>query len=150
MSVCIFKNGFSLPSYICCYLLNQFTGTPTRPRLSVFCSDKQLYAMLVDDQNQKCLFYGSTLQKSIRDKPPRTTIVSPKVRFFGYLIDKSWEERASYSTSIECGTYLTPIRKRLNVLVKSLSRFVLTWTLMRYQPMIGMVLLVGRGSKPLK
>ncbi|XP_048136757.1 50S ribosomal protein L18 isoform X2 [Rhodamnia argentea] len=52
----------------------KFTGTPTRPRLSVFCSDKQLYAMLVDDQNRKCLFYGSTLQKSIRDNPPCTTV----------------------------------------------------------------------------
>lgn len=52
----------------------KFTGTLTRPRLSVFCSDKQLYAMLVDDQNKKCLFYGSTLQKSFRDNPPCTTI----------------------------------------------------------------------------
>ncbi|PKI75468.1 hypothetical protein CRG98_004138 [Punica granatum] len=55
-------------------LFGQFTGTPTIPRLSVFCSDKQLYAMLVDDQNKKCLFYGSTLQKSIRGDPPCGTI----------------------------------------------------------------------------
>ncbi|KAJ4711354.1 50S ribosomal protein L18-like [Melia azedarach] len=52
----------------------KFNGTPTKPRLSVFCSEKQLYAMLVDDQNKKCLFYGSTLQKSIRGNPPCTTI----------------------------------------------------------------------------
>ncbi|KAJ0037662.1 hypothetical protein Pint_22784 [Pistacia integerrima] len=52
----------------------KFNGTPTKPRLSVFCSDKQLYAMLVDDQNKKCLFYGSTLQKSIRSNPSWTTI----------------------------------------------------------------------------
>ncbi|OMO93225.1 Ribosomal protein L18/L5 [Corchorus capsularis] len=56
----------------------KFNGTPTRPRLSVFCSDKQLYAMLVDDQNKKCLFYGSTLQKSIRDDPSCTTIEAAK------------------------------------------------------------------------
>lgn len=48
----------------------KFNGTATHPRLSVFCSDKQLYAMLVDDQNKKCLFYGSTLQKSFRENPP--------------------------------------------------------------------------------
>ncbi|XP_028797443.1 50S ribosomal protein L18, chloroplastic-like [Neltuma alba] len=47
----------------------KFDGTPRRPRLSAFCSEKQLYAMLVDDQNKKCLFYGSTLQKSIRQDP---------------------------------------------------------------------------------
>ncbi|KAK4786283.1 hypothetical protein SAY86_002972 [Trapa natans] len=53
---------------------NKFTGTPTNPRLSVFCSDKQLYAMLVDDQNKKCFFYGSTLQRSIRGDPPCSTV----------------------------------------------------------------------------
>ncbi|XP_058772462.1 uncharacterized protein LOC131646450 [Vicia villosa] len=51
----------------------KFNGTATHPRLSVFCSDKQLYAMLVDDQNKKCLFYGSTLQKSFRENPPCST-----------------------------------------------------------------------------
>uniref|UniRef100_A0A2N9J518 Ribosomal protein L18 n=1 Tax=Fagus sylvatica TaxID=28930 RepID=A0A2N9J518_FAGSY len=59
-------------------ILKKFTGTPTKPRLSVFCSDKQLYAMLVDDQNKKCLFSGSTLQKSIRQNPPCTTIEAAK------------------------------------------------------------------------
>lgn len=51
----------------------KYNGTPKKPRLSVFCSYKQLYAMLVDDQNKKCLFYGSTLQKSIRQDPHCTT-----------------------------------------------------------------------------
>ncbi|KAJ8760935.1 hypothetical protein K2173_021973 [Erythroxylum novogranatense] len=50
--------------------LKKFNGTPTKPRLSVFCSTKQLYAMVVDDQNKKCLFYGSTLQKSIHGDQP--------------------------------------------------------------------------------
>lgn len=59
-------------------MLKKYNGTPTKPRLSVFCSDKQLYAMLVDDQNKKCLFYGSTLQKSIRQNPPCSTIEAAK------------------------------------------------------------------------
>ncbi|XP_051146208.1 uncharacterized protein LOC127261837 [Andrographis paniculata] len=54
-------------------LRKKFNGTAVKPRLSVFCSGKQLYAMLVDDQNKKCLFYGSTLQKSIRNDPFCTT-----------------------------------------------------------------------------
>ncbi|CAA7395037.1 unnamed protein product [Spirodela intermedia] len=49
-------------------------GTPTKPRLSVFCSSSQLYAMLIDDQNKKTLFYASTLQKSIRGSPDCSTI----------------------------------------------------------------------------
>ncbi|KAG5604032.1 hypothetical protein H5410_025524 [Solanum commersonii] len=52
----------------------RFNGTPEKPRLSVFCSEKQLYATLIDDQNKKCLFYGSTLQKSIRGDPPCSII----------------------------------------------------------------------------
>ncbi|XP_027118877.2 large ribosomal subunit protein uL18c-like [Coffea arabica] len=54
--------------------LDQFNGTTTNPRLSVFYSGKQLYAMVVNDQNKRCLFYGSTLQKSIRQDPSCTTI----------------------------------------------------------------------------
>ncbi|KAK2969016.1 hypothetical protein RJ640_007881, partial [Escallonia rubra] len=72
---------FLLVAYLC-YLIHQnqnkifeqFNGTSTKPRLSVFCSEKQLYATLIDDQNKKCLFYGSTLQKSVRDNPACTTI----------------------------------------------------------------------------
>ncbi|KAJ1423647.1 Ribosomal protein L18 [Sesbania bispinosa] len=55
-------------------MLKKFNGTAKHPRLSVFCSDKQLYAMLVDDKNKKCLFYGSTLQKSFRQDPPCSTV----------------------------------------------------------------------------
>lgn len=55
-------------------LQKKFNGSSARPRLSVFCSSKQLYAMLVDDQNKKCLFYGSTLQKSVRQNHCSNTI----------------------------------------------------------------------------
>ncbi|XP_076898749.1 uncharacterized protein LOC143552398 [Bidens hawaiensis] len=55
-------------------LQKKYNGTQKKPRLSVFCSGKQLYAMLVDDQNKKCLFYGSTLQQSVRSTPDCTTI----------------------------------------------------------------------------
>ncbi|XP_049935463.1 uncharacterized protein LOC116259836 isoform X2 [Nymphaea colorata] len=54
-------------------LQRKFNGTSRRPRLSVFCSGKQLYAVLVDDQNKKCLFCGSTLQKSMRESHDKGT-----------------------------------------------------------------------------
>nr|DAD31271.1 TPA_asm: hypothetical protein HUJ06_010122 [Nelumbo nucifera] len=56
------------------HVSTQFNGSSVRPRLSVFCSAKQLYAMLVDDQNKKCLFYGSTLQNPIRENASSSTI----------------------------------------------------------------------------
>ncbi|WVZ55621.1 hypothetical protein U9M48_006259 [Paspalum notatum var. saurae] len=55
-------------------LQKKFNGTATKPRLSVFCSTRQLYAVLADDHNKKVLFYGSTLQKSICGDPPCTTV----------------------------------------------------------------------------
>lgn len=42
----------------------------------MFCSNRQLYAVLADDHNKKILFYGSTLQKSICGDPPCGTVVS--------------------------------------------------------------------------
>ncbi|XP_076918823.1 uncharacterized protein LOC143579378 isoform X2 [Bidens hawaiensis] len=60
-------------------LQKKYNGTQKKPRLSVFCSGKQLYAMLVDDQNKKCLFYGSTLQQSVRSTPDCTTIAAQRV-----------------------------------------------------------------------
>jgi len=57
----------------------QFNGTATKPRLSVFCSSRQLYAVLADDHNKKILFYGSTLQKSICSDPPCSTVVSRRL-----------------------------------------------------------------------
>lgn len=58
----------------------QFNGTATKPRLSVFCSNRQLYAMLVDDHNRKILFYGSTLQKAICGDPPCGAVVRRPLR----------------------------------------------------------------------
>ncbi|KAF5752075.1 Ribosomal L18p/L5e family protein isoform 1 [Tripterygium wilfordii] len=52
----------------------KYDGTPAKPRLSVFCSAKQLYATLVDDERKRCIFSGSTSQESIRGDPPCTTI----------------------------------------------------------------------------
>ncbi|XP_024978340.1 uncharacterized protein LOC112515665 [Cynara cardunculus var. scolymus] len=60
-------------------LQKKYNGTQKKPRLSVFCSEKQLYAMLVDDQNKKCLFYGSTLQQSIRSIPGTTIEAAQRV-----------------------------------------------------------------------
>ncbi|GMH01728.1 hypothetical protein Nepgr_003567 [Nepenthes gracilis] len=77
----------------------KYNGTPAKPRLSVFCSEKQLYAMLVDDQNKKCLFYGSTLQKSIRSDPTFSTVEAAKVvgeELVKAAIDLNINEISSY------------------------------------------------------
>ncbi|XP_006649467.1 50S ribosomal protein L18 [Oryza brachyantha] len=55
-------------------LQRKFNGTATKPRLSVFCSNRQLYAMLVDDHNREILFYCSTLQKAICGDSPCSAV----------------------------------------------------------------------------
>jgi large subunit ribosomal protein L18 len=40
-------------------------GTPERPRLSVFRSNKQIYAQLIDDENGKTLVAASSREKDI-------------------------------------------------------------------------------------
>lgn len=43
------------------------SGTPTRPRLSVFRSIKQIYAQLIDDQVGKTLLAVNSLDQSLRE-----------------------------------------------------------------------------------
>ncbi|CAM0147474.1 unnamed protein product [Urochloa decumbens] len=71
-------------------LQKKFNGTATKPRLSVFCSNRQLYAVLADDHNKKVLFYGSTLQTSICGDPPCTTVEA--ARRVGEELVKACEE----------------------------------------------------------
>ena len=44
------------------------TGTPERPRLSVFRSNNQIYAQLIDDIDGKTLVSASSLEKDIAEK----------------------------------------------------------------------------------
>ena len=43
---------------------NRFSGTPECPRLTVFRSDKHIYAQLIDDEKKVTLCQASTLDKN--------------------------------------------------------------------------------------
>ena len=43
-------------------------GTPERPRMSVFRSNKQIYVQLIDDLNGKTLISASSREKGIEDE----------------------------------------------------------------------------------
>lgn len=47
-------------------------GTPDRPRLSVFRSNKHVYAQLVDDVNGRTLAAASTVEADLRAGPTST------------------------------------------------------------------------------
>ena len=42
----------------------KISGTPTRPRLTVFRSNKEIYAQLIDDINGKTLASASSIEKT--------------------------------------------------------------------------------------
>ncbi len=44
----------------------KISGTPERPRLSVFRSSKHIYAQVIDDATGKTLAHASTLSKDLR------------------------------------------------------------------------------------
>lgn len=59
-------------------------GTPTRPRLCVFRSNRYIYAQVIDDTKQKVLFaYSSASLKATKDK--KKTAVAQEV---GKMIGK--------------------------------------------------------------
>ncbi|MBL9026260.1 MAG: 50S ribosomal protein L18 [Myxococcales bacterium] len=45
---------------------NKVSGTPERPRLTVFRSAKHIYAQVIDDTTGKTLAYASTLSKDLK------------------------------------------------------------------------------------
>ncbi len=45
---------------------NRFSGTPERPRLAVFRSNKHMYVQIIDDTKGHTLVAASTLEKSVR------------------------------------------------------------------------------------
>ena len=45
---------------------NKVQGTPERPRLNVFRSNKQIYAQLIDDQQGVTLASASSIDKEIK------------------------------------------------------------------------------------
>ena len=51
----------------------RITGTPDRPRLSVFRSSKHIYAQVVDDVAGKTVAHASTLSRDVRGEAAEAT-----------------------------------------------------------------------------
>ena len=54
---------------------NKISGTPERPRLNVFRSNKQIYAQLIDDVNGVTLAAASSLDATIKEECANLTKV---------------------------------------------------------------------------
>lgn len=49
-------------------LRKRISGTPERPRLSVYRSEKHIYAQIIDDTKGETLVAASTVEKELREK----------------------------------------------------------------------------------
>ncbi|OMO56642.1 Ribosomal protein L18, bacterial-type [Corchorus olitorius] len=93
-------------------------GTPDRPRLCVFRSNKHLYVQVIDDSKMHTLASASTMQKSIRDEfdysSGPTIEVAKKI---GELIAKSCLEKGITKVAFDRGGY--PYHGRIEAIAAS-------------------------------
>ncbi|MCR5153674.1 MAG: 50S ribosomal protein L18 [Lachnospiraceae bacterium] len=66
---------------------NRFSGTAERPRLSVFRSNKNMYAQIIDDTEGKTLVSASTVEKDVKAELEQTDNVAAAA-YLGTVIAK--------------------------------------------------------------
>lgn len=81
----------------------KISGTPERPRLAVFRSNKHIYAQLIDDTNGVTLVSASTLDKEINLESTSNKEAAEKV---GELIAKRAVEKGYKSVVFDRSGYL--------------------------------------------
>jgi len=69
MKIDIIKKAAQRRKY---HIRKKVFGTPDRPRLSVFRSNRHIYAQIIDDVAGATLVSASTRAKGLRDKLPKT------------------------------------------------------------------------------
>ena len=79
------------------------SGTPERPRLSIFRSNKQIYAQLIDDMGGNTLAAASSGEKGILEKKGNKT---EKAKLVGQLIAERAKEHGIESVVFDRGGYL--------------------------------------------
>lgn len=61
-------------------------GTPERPRLNVFRSNKHVYAQIIDDTRGHTLVAASTLEREVRERLPEPHPKVEEARVVGQVI----------------------------------------------------------------
>ncbi|MFN2748157.1 MULTISPECIES: 50S ribosomal protein L18 [Bacillus] len=82
---------------------SKLSGTPERPRLNVFRSNKHIYAQVIDDVNGVTLVSASTLDKDFNAENGGDTSAAAKV---GELVAKRASEKGITNVVFDRGGYL--------------------------------------------
>lgn len=81
----------------------KLSGTPARPRLNVFRSNKHIYAQIIDDMNGVTLASASTLDKDLNLESSSNMEAAQKV---GELVAKRAVEKGITAVVFDRGGYL--------------------------------------------
>jgi large subunit ribosomal protein L18 len=81
-------------------------GTPARPRLAVYRSNKNLYAQIIDDSQGRTLVSASSLVKEIRENPPAGSELFGTPKAVGKLLAKRALEKGVTQVCFDRGPYL--------------------------------------------
>ena len=84
---------------------NKISGTPERPRLSVFRSTKHIYAQIIDDVNGVTLVAASTMEKSIADAVKEMT-KSEQAKYVGAELGRRALEKGVTTVVFDRSGYL--------------------------------------------
>jgi large subunit ribosomal protein L18 len=84
---------------------NRFTGTPERPRLAVFRSNKHMYAQVIDDTVGNTLVAASTLDKDIKAELQKTNDVAAAA-YLGTVIAKRALDKGIKSVVFDRGGFI--------------------------------------------
>jgi len=86
-------------------LRNHLAGTAERPRLSVYRSNKNIYAQIIDDEAGKTLVSASTLDKDVKDSLTYTDNVEA-AKQVGTVIGKKAVEAGIHEVVFDRGGYI--------------------------------------------
>ncbi len=84
---------------------NRFSGTPERPRLAVFRSNKHMYAQVIDDVAGNTLCAASTVEKGVRSELKYTDNVEA-AQYLGTVIAKRALEKGVKEVVFDRGGFI--------------------------------------------
>ena len=84
---------------------NKISGTPERPRLSVFRSSKHIYAQIIDDVNGGTLVAASTMEKPIAEAVKEMT-KSEQAKYVGGELGRRALEKGVNTVVFDRSGYL--------------------------------------------
>ena len=84
---------------------NKISGTPERPRLSVFRSSKHIYAQIIDDVNGVTLVAASTMEKAVADAVKEMT-KSEQAKYVGSELGRRALEKGVNTVVFDRSGYL--------------------------------------------